>query len=72
MNRKDRDEGWSTMDPEGSAKNVIGVGATYSDNKNMTDFSSWGPATDGRLKPDVVAPGDKQGGEQAIYSSLGL
>ncbi|MFM2221542.1 MAG: hypothetical protein RLZZ553_1290 [Verrucomicrobiota bacterium] len=55
------------------AKNVITVGATTDAvssglrapaNANMTNFSSWGPTDDGRIKPDVVANGD------GLYSSL--
>jgi hypothetical protein len=52
-----------------TAKNSVAVGATENhdatfqhafgplDPENMTAFSSRGPATDGRVKPDVVAPG---------------
>ncbi|MGD9101642.1 MAG: S8 family serine peptidase, partial [Anaerolineae bacterium] len=65
------DPHWTTIGPEASAKNVIAVGATHSDDKTMTDFSSWGPADDGRVKPDVVAPGDEAGSEMAIWSALG-
>src|SRR5207245_975052 len=50
------------------AKNVIATGASenggqldfglYDDGpETMADFSSRGPAEDGRIKPDVVAPG---------------
>lgn len=57
-------------DAEGSvlspaqAKNVVAVGATESGSLNSKDvdtvsyFSSKGPTVDGRIKPDVVAPGD--------------
>mgnify|MGYP002783526100 CR=1 FL=1 len=49
----------------GNAKNIITVGAV---NKiasslvnpaaiQMSSFSSWGPTDDGRIKPDLVAPG---------------
>jgi hypothetical protein len=47
--------------PPATAKNIIAVGATNSDNDSMTDFSSWGPVDDGRIKPDVVAPGCESG-----------
>lgn len=40
----------------GNAKNNICVGAIMKDYW-MTSFSGWGPTDDGRLKPDVVAPG---------------
>ncbi len=43
-----------------TAKNVITVGAVPSDNiQASTCFSSWGPTDDGRLKPEIVAPGDE-------------
>jgi len=40
----------------GNAKNIITVGAV-TDSGSMASFSSWGPANDGRIKPDVVANG---------------
>lgn len=51
--------------PEAIAKNVLAVGAveqipggyTGPSDVRMTTFSSWGPADDGRVKPDIVAPG---------------
>ena len=42
-----------------TAKNTIVVGATYSDTNEHTCFSSRGPTDDGRIKPDVSAPGDE-------------
>ena len=43
----------------GSAKNIITVGATRKVTADsMAAFSSWGPTRDGRLKPDVSAPGE--------------
>ncbi|MGH2823425.1 MAG: S8 family serine peptidase, partial [Thermoleophilaceae bacterium] len=67
-------EGYGTISAEGSAKNVITVGASEgvrpsgtdgcgtpnqaADNaRDIVDFSSRGPTDDGRLKPDLVAPG---------------
>lgn len=43
----------------GSAKDIITVGATFNGASahNVPDFSSRGPADDGRLKPTLVAPG---------------
>ena len=56
----DHPPGWRTITPPGgTAKNTIVVGATYSDTDGMTCFSSWGPVDDGRIKPDIVAPGDE-------------
>jgi subtilisin-like proprotein convertase family protein len=68
------DEGYGTISAEGSAKNVITVGAAESvrasgtdgcgvpnggasSARDIIDFSSRGPTDDGRLKPDLVAPG---------------
>ncbi len=47
---------YHTMGVPANAKNIISVGAT-DDNDDMSDFSSWGPSDDGRIKPEVVAPG---------------
>lgn len=41
---------------QGVSKNIIAVGAT-NDTDGMTEFSSWGPANDGRVKPDLCANG---------------
>jgi len=59
--------GAQTVGSPGTAKNVLTVGASEnnrpdqdadSDDPNtMASFSSRGPTTDGRIKPDVVAPG---------------
>ncbi len=47
-----------------NAKNYLTVGAVYNvsnyasaNSVIMSDFSSWGPTDDGRIKPDVVAKG---------------
>lgn len=52
--------GWNghhTIPPYGTAKNVITVGAINDATGLMSDFSNWGPTDDGRIKPDIVAPG---------------
>lgn len=63
--------GSRTMDSPASGKNVIATGASqnvagtlaltyglYADGPDtMCDFSSRGPCEDGRIKPDLVAPG---------------
>ncbi|MCD4710692.1 MAG: S8 family serine peptidase [Bacteroidales bacterium] len=49
--------GFHTIPPVSTAKNVITVGAVDDATGNMAAFSSWGPTDDGRIKPDVVAPG---------------
>jgi subtilisin family serine protease len=48
---------YANIAPPATAKNVICVGATNSDDNTITLFSSWGPLDDGRLQPHVVAPG---------------
>ncbi len=60
--------------PPGAAKNHISVGALNSNDDSMTSFSSWGPTDDGRLKPDVAAPGcqsNDDGGVTSCNSSGG-
>jgi uncharacterized repeat protein (TIGR01451 family) len=56
--------------PPATAKNIISVGAINSDDSSITAFSSWGPVDDGRIKPDMVAPGCEAGGEGFIKSTL--
>ncbi len=48
---------YSTTPPPAPAKNTIAVGAVNKDTLVMTSFSSYGPTDDGRLRPDVSAPG---------------
>ena len=55
--------------PPATAKNHIAVGATNSNNATMTSFSSWGPTDDGRLKPDVSAPGCQSSGDGGVTSA---
>ena len=51
--------GLYSMNPYAGAKNVVAVGATLNGVglESIADFSSRGPMNDGRLKPDVMAPG---------------
>jgi Subtilase family len=63
---------YQTTGEPACAKNPIHVGAINSDGASMTRFSSWGPCSDGRLKPTIVAPGCESGrvsGEDFIYSA---
>jgi serine protease AprX len=53
--------GMSITDP-GNAASVITVGATHRNDPHtygVSYFSSRGPTGDGRMKPDLVAPGEK-------------
>jgi len=54
--------------PPSGAKNHIAVGAVNSNDDSMTSFSSWGPTDDGRLKPDISAPGCQSGGDNGVTS----
>ncbi|MBN1509072.1 MAG: S8 family serine peptidase [Sedimentisphaerales bacterium] len=57
--------GYDTLTSDATAKNIVtvgvvslaaGIGRNLS-RVTMTDFSSWGPTDDGRVKPDLVAHG---------------
>lgn len=53
-------EGYRTILSPALSKNAVAVAASYNDVSNIgtiPDFSSTGPSPDGRLKPDIVAPG---------------
>ena len=52
------------------AKNPIIVGAVDSANDRMSSFSSWGPTSDGRLRPDIVAAGVHSGTYASGISEL--
>ncbi len=51
--------------PPATAKNVLTVGGTGNDqaggtaSSDIASFSSFGPTDDGRIKPDLVAPGER-------------
>jgi hypothetical protein len=61
---------WGTIGPYATAKNLIAVGGINSNNSTMTDFSAWGPTDDGRLKPELVAPGCQTTGDHGVTSTL--
>jgi subtilisin family serine protease len=51
-----------TIDDPGNAESAITVGSTHRDSPHIygvSYFSSKGPTGDGRIKPDLVAPGEK-------------
>ncbi len=56
-------QGSSSIPPPGTAKNVLTVGASTTGRPGtaasgqIASFSSIGPTADGRIKPDIVAPG---------------
>jgi hypothetical protein len=68
-----RGDGFDCISHAGISKNVLTVGAVNVVNTNpqqrqdvvMSSFSSWGPADDGRIKPDIVGLGVN------IFSSIG-
>ncbi|NBW34440.1 MAG: hypothetical protein EBR30_05360 [Cytophagia bacterium] len=56
--------GYDCLAQEGTAKNIFTIGAIqkiadYAGPQSvvMSGFSGWGPTDDGRIKPDLVAPG---------------
>ncbi|PJB60031.1 MAG: peptidase S8 [Bacteroidetes bacterium CG_4_9_14_3_um_filter_41_19] len=57
-------DGYDCLGSEEVAKNILTVGAVYevpnysgSESVVMSSFSCWGPADDGRIKPDIVGKG---------------
>ena len=54
--------GYGTVPPPVPAKNTLAVGAVNVEDNSMTSFTSWGPTDDGRMRPDVVAPGSAKEG----------
>jgi hypothetical protein len=69
---RNHDGPYDCIPGDGTAKNILTVGATTSlwwgylwpGSVAVTSFSSWGPTDDGRIKPDVVANG------VGLYSSI--
>jgi len=59
-------DGYDCIGSKGVAKNILTVGAvgdltsgyTNPSGVAMESYSSWGPADDGRIKPDIVANGE--------------
>lgn len=58
-------DGYDIIPGDGTGKNILTIGAinqipggfSASSDAQITNFSSWGPTDDGRIKPDVVANG---------------
>jgi hypothetical protein len=61
-------EFYSTAPPAG-AKNHIAVGSVDSNTDLTSSFSSWGPVDDGRIKPDISAPGCQTTGDSGVTST---
>ncbi|MFQ5845715.1 MAG: S8 family serine peptidase, partial [Planctomycetota bacterium] len=61
---------YATTSPPAGAKNALSVGAINSDDDTMTSFSAWGPTDDGRIKPDLVAPGCQVTGDGTVTSTF--
>ncbi len=59
---------FGTIPPPAGAKNVITVGAVNTNDGSLTAGTGFGPMDDGRIKPDVVAPGGQVGGDGGITS----
>jgi hypothetical protein len=68
---KDCGNNYSTINPPKSAKNIIAIGNINANDYSITSSSSWGPTDDGRIKPDIVAPGCRNDGvdEDGIIST---
>ncbi len=60
--------GYHKTAPPACAKNHITVGALNANDDSMTSFSSWGPADDDRMKPDISGPGCQVGGDGGVTS----
>ncbi|MBI4560276.1 MAG: S8 family serine peptidase [Candidatus Hydrogenedentes bacterium] len=61
--------GFGTIGPPAGAKNHICVGAVQANDDSMTGFSGWGPTDDGRLKPDICAPGSESDDDFGVTST---
>ena len=71
--------GGQTLDSPAVGKNVLATGATEnnrfgfgiydSGQEVIADFSSRGPAEDGRIKPDLVAPGTWIASLRSVYAN---
>jgi subtilisin family serine protease len=75
------EDGYDCIGDVGIAKNILTVGAvtqvtnyTGPESVTMSDFSCWGPADDGRIKPDIVGKGvdvySTSDGGNTSYTSL--
>lgn len=58
--------GYGSITSLASAKNVLSVGASDWATGAIVDFTSHGPTQDGRLKPEVMAPGCAEHGKTVV------
>ena len=56
MGNEGDDKEWKMLITPADADSILSVGGVYSID-NLTEFSSFGPTADGRMKPNVVAMG---------------
>ncbi len=61
--------GYHSTAPPSCAKNHLTVGALNSNDDSQTAFTSWGPCDDGRLKPDIAAPGCQSNDDYGVTST---
>jgi subtilisin family serine protease len=62
---RSKNDSYDILPTTSTAKNILTVGAvnaldaapTKSSDIKISDFSSWGPTDDGRIKPDIVGVG---------------
>lgn len=62
---------YATIPPPVPAKNSIAVGAINAEDDSIAWFTAWGPTDDGRLRPDIVAPGCQEVGDMGVTSTMG-
>ncbi|MGB3548643.1 MAG: S8 family serine peptidase [Saprospiraceae bacterium] len=52
-------DAWKYISVPADSKSVLAVGALHQEREERASFSSFGPTFDGRVKPDVMAPGSR-------------
>ncbi len=79
---RSKNDSYDIISTTGTAKNILTVGAIESINRTpnysaeirVSDFSSWGPTDDGRIKPDIMGVGSDilstTNASTASYSTL--
>ncbi len=50
--------GSPSVEPPGAAKNILSIGSGTATLAGVSDFSARGPTDDGRIKPDLISPGE--------------